>query len=553
MRTKPYLYSALAGTVGLGFMALNFEPIPPTIKLDDRLNIEMVGNITGLSFSNQPTIVPASFDLDLKLPIQPPALYFGFDPPSADMTARSIRKNNFRIVTAFHSLYPQIHSFDDLTGSYRDSKIYTDDHLVYARFHKDLPNMEFKKDTKAILKEITTNDKGFAIINSEKVTPKVRAASGSLPISVWMGWRKSSFPLADRLGINGELETTIEKLLKGVQSQDESPPITLIAVGDIMLARSIGKKMTKEIKNNGETGYPFGGIVETLKNADITIGNLECAISAKGTPLPGKDYTFRAHPNSTRQLTTAGFDIVTLANNHSKDYGAEALIDTLEHLKKAGIVTVGAGKNRTEAREFKVMTTKDGTRIGFLGYTMVLPRDFLADSKTAGVAWSKEKGLAKDIKAAKASCDILMVQYHWGTEYTVNPNEAQRSLAHKTIDIGADIVIGHHPHWIQEVEFYKDKFIAYSLGNFVFDMNHRPKVTEGMIVTCEIRNKKITQVHCDPISLKGGQPEIITWEATNIKRDRKTIMKEIFVASGLIKPDPAPLPKSPTIKLAKAK
>jgi len=545
MRTRPYLYSLLAGVAGLGFFVSQIKPIPPTIKIDPRLNAQMVESLTGLYFSPQFAPVLAGFDLGPKLPIEPPALYFGFDRPSAEMKSAPFLKNHYQLVAAFHSLHAPLKSLDDLPVAFRESTIYTDDKFLYARFQGDFPNLKFKEDTNAILKEIASNENTVAFLNIEKITPKVRSLSAPLGVSIWIGWKKSSFPFADRLGLNSKLDEALQNLLKNAQPQTEPSSTRIVAVGDIMLARAIGKRLSTEIKQQGETNYPFGEMLDVLKNADITIGNLECAISSKGTPMPGKDYTFRAPPNATRQLTAAGFDIVTLGNNHSKDYGSDALIDTLDHLKKSGIATIGAGRNRSEAREFKVITTKDGTRVGFLGYTMILPRNFLAEAKTPGVAWAKEKGLANDIKAAKASCDVLMVQYHWGTEYTVNPTKAQRILAHKTIDLGADIVVGHHPHWIQEVEFYKGKFIAYSLGNFVFDMNHRPKVTEGMIVTCEIRNKKISQIHCDPVSIKSGEPEIISWEVV-AKRDRATIMKEIYIASGFLKP-------SPDTKLASAK
>ena len=278
--------------------------------------------------------------------------------------------------------------------------------------------------------------------------------------------------------------------------------ITLLAVGDIMLDRGVEYKIKKQGK--GDFRFSFLKIAEELKKADIVFGNLEGPISDKGKKV-GSIYSFRMNPKAIEGLIFAGFDVLSLANNHMFDYGKEALEDTFIRLKQADIEYVGAGFNEKEAFSFKIKEIK-GTKIGFLAYTNLGPKIWKAAEENSGIAWIGEKDLdkvKKDIKKAKEKVDVLIVSLHSGEEYAANPTLFQISFATTTIGAGADLVIGHHPHVIQKIEKYpllgeegagKQGWIAYSLGNFVFDQSFSKETMESALLRVVIENKKITKI-----------------------------------------------------------
>ncbi|MEX0781299.1 MAG: CapA family protein [Dehalococcoidia bacterium] len=247
-------------------------------------------------------------------------------------------------------------------------------------------------------------------------------------------------------------------------------PLTLVAVGDMMLARSVGQR----VLSDGPEVVFGEAVAAILREADLAIGNLECAVSERGEPQP-KGYTFRAPPAAVEALELAGFDMVSLANNHALDYGPDALHDTVMHLEDRGIRAVGAGPDLPAASAATILE-RGGLRIAFVGLVDVPPEGpgFSRDTWEAGpdswgVAWADEETVRAAVAAAAESADIVVALLHFGFEYHTTPSAAQRTLAHTAIDAGASLVIGTHPHVLQEVEEYGGGLIAYSLGNFVFD------------------------------------------------------------------------------------
>lgn len=230
-------------------------------------------------------------------------------------------------------------------------------------------------------------------------------------------------------------------------------------VGDIMLDRDPGKAMLAG-------SAPFAGVAHLLEGADLRVGNLECVVADGGMRLD-KHYTFRADPRAVAYLARY-FDAVSLANNHTGDFGGAALIETMYRLRRANIAFFGAGLNDVEAHAPWVVE-RNGVKLAVLGYNEFPPRSFEAGSQLPGCAWSDEDKVVADIRAIRPAVDVILTFMHWGEEYSPRPNERQVSLARKMIDAGADVVIGNHPHVIQGHEFYKGRLIAYSLGNFVFD------------------------------------------------------------------------------------
>ena len=250
-----------------------------------------------------------------------------------------------------------------------------------------------------------------------------------------------------------------------------------------MLSRVIGNLM---IKHN-DWRYPFSLMGDTLANADLTFGNLENPISSRGTKV-GSIYSFRADPRSVEGLLAAGFDVLSVANNHIWDYGRDAFQDTLKILTDNGITLVGGGESLEAAHAPRVREVK-GAKIAFLAYTNLLPaslNQFVADPSEAAVA--------RDVETARKVADIVVASFHWGEEYETKHNAYQERLAHLAIDAGADLVVGHHPHVAQEMEPYHGGHIAYSLGNFVFDQNFSPDTREGLLLEVKLKDKKITSV-----------------------------------------------------------
>ena len=253
--------------------------------------------------------------------------------------------------------------------------------------------------------------------------------------------------------------------LSGAQS------VRLIFTGDIMLDDTPGKVIA-------EGRDPFAAVADLLRDADFRIGNLECPIATVGQAMESKIYSFRAHPRVLPMLERH-IDAVSVANNHTGDYGKAAFLETLAQLDAKGILHFGGGANATQAHR-PLWMSRNGLRIAVLGYNEFKPRSFEAGAMTPGIAWSEDSHVVSDIRAARrAGADVIIPFMHWGWERETTPSDRQTKLARKMIDAGADIVVGSHPHVVQGAELYKGKPIIYSLGNFVFDSFTTPVTTLG--------------------------------------------------------------------------
>lgn len=292
---------------------------------------------------------------------------------------------------------------------------------------------------------------------------------------------------------------------------------TLVFVGDIMLNRGVEWMVKKE--GNNDWRFPFLKIADEIKKADILFGNLEGPISDKGQKV-GSIYSFRMDPKSIDGLLFAGFDILSVANNHMFDYSRVAMEDTFSRLKKAEIDYIGGGFNEIEAYTPKIKEI-NGTKIAFLAFTNLGSPYWETKEKRSGIAWLEKEKLEKSIKDAKKKSDIIIVSMHFGDEYKTSPTPEQKELARLAVDSGADLVVGHHPHIVQQLEKYtsgdisresskyKQGYIAYSLGNFIFDQNFSEETMEGLMLKVLVKDKKIQEVI--PINFKINdffQPEI---------------------------------------------
>ena len=272
----------------------------------------------------------------------------------------------------------------------------------------------------------------------------------------------------DVSGNSGNNEAVIEE----TTTRNTHPyDITLTFTGDINLAE--GEPTTKELDRNGGdiTKCISPELIQYMKDADVTLVNNEFCYSDRGEPLANKMWTFRAKPERAKVLNSLGVNVVQLANNHVYDYGADAMNDTFDAIEAVGLPYVGAGRNLEEAMK-PYYTTVDGKKIAIVAasraekYRMT-PQ---ATDSTPGILRCYDTELfIREIKEARANADYVIAVVHWGTEHTTVLEDVQRSTARDYIDAGADIIIGGHSHCLQGIEYYEDKPIFYSLGNFWFD------------------------------------------------------------------------------------
>ncbi|SDN17280.1 poly-gamma-glutamate synthesis protein (capsule biosynthesis protein) [Paenibacillus sp. yr247] len=277
--------------------------------------------------------------------------------------------------------------------------------------------------------------------------------------------------------------------------------VKLSFVGDVLLA----SKVEDILKQNGYD-YPYTNVKDFLSKPDYTIANLETPITTKGT-VQNKDYVYRSSPLALPALKASGIDLVNLANNHVMDYGPEGLLDTMDALDQEGVKRMGAGKDLEEAYK-PVIVEKDGVKIAFFGFSRVVPEaSWKAGPGHLGVAETYNYKLPVEaIQKAKAEADLVVVVTHWGIERSDQPDKNQTDLAHRYIDAGADLVVGGHPHVLQGFEQYKGKWIAYSLGNFIFTTNDNPKTWETVILEAACSKDTSCSIHLVPILTKSALP-----------------------------------------------
>ena len=247
---------------------------------------------------------------------------------------------------------------------------------------------------------------------------------------------------------------------------------TLLAGGDVLMERS--ERLGLD---------PFESIEPPLGSSDLSVVNVEMAISDRGTPHD-KTYVFRAPPSAARRIAAGGVRVANLANNHAMDYGGDALADTIDLLEGAGVVTIGAGRNIDEAYRYRILATGGGVNVAFVGASLIVPSNFAAGSSTPGVASAHPPDLARvldTVRAAGAAADAVVAIVHWGIERDPCPSDAQRLLAQKLLDAGADAVIGHHPHVLQPVVYTGDKLAAFSLGNFIWEPRQHMSGETGVL------------------------------------------------------------------------
>ena len=265
-----------------------------------------------------------------------------------------------------------------------------------------------------------------------------------------------------------------------------SPTVSLVFAGDSVLDADAGELIA-------QGGDPYASFASYFADADIRITNLECVVATQGS-AGDKMFTFRAHPRVIPVLQRH-FDAVTLANNHSGDFGPEAFAEMLNLLQNAGLAQVGGGMNLRQAHTPLVFERK-GLRIAVLSYNEFQPRSFEADHNLPGTAWSEDERVVADIRAARRvhRADLVIPIMHWGWENEPVANARQRQLARRMVQAGADAVIGGHPHVTQDIQHYRGKTIVYSVGNFIMKETDNANQRIGWVLRLDLDRQGVVRL-----------------------------------------------------------
>ena len=290
--------------------------------------------------------------------------------------------------------------------------------------------------------------------------------------------------------------------LAGCDSPRAGPQVTLTCVGDVMIARGVAAAQ----KQHGPP-YPFEQVSRELRRGELTFGNLECPLTDRDTRFPRVN-ALRAPPEMAQVLVDVGFDVVSLANNHAIDYGRAGLEQTLSVLAEAGITPVGAGRTLQEALAGCVVTVR-GVRVGFLAFSNFPYAGFVCDPDRPSIAFLSREALEQAIPRLATHCDLLVVSFHWGREGEAWTSEFERETAHLAVDLGADLVVGHHAHVRGEIEQYRGALIAYCLGNLVFDEDSYGG-NEGFILRCSATGEGIEEYAALPVEVVGCQARLLS-------------------------------------------
>ncbi|MDP1879597.1 MAG: CapA family protein [Parachlamydiaceae bacterium] len=274
--------------------------------------------------------------------------------------------------------------------------------------------------------------------------------------------------------------------------------ITLIAVGDISPGDhyfTLGHGVRAVFEKKGG-GYLFAKVQHLFQKGDIGFCNLEGVLSddelKRESPA---SYGFRGNPFMAKTLREAGIDIANIANNHILQHGQKSFDETIAHLNKNKISPLGI-REQGAYSSLPLIKECKGLTLGFLGYSFV-PEQFYPQNVPYAI--SSLEAIKSDIKCLQQHVDIVVLSGHFGLEISNNPSLNSIDLMHALIDAGADIIIRHHPHDVQPVEFYKEKLILYSLGDFIFDLFWGKELLLGAIAEIKIRHDREITVKMHPV------------------------------------------------------
>ncbi|MBC6470534.1 CapA family protein [Actinomadura alba] len=293
-------------------------------------------------------------------------------------------------------------------------------------------------------------------------------------------------------------------------------PIILAFGGDVHFEGMLRSRLA-------DPATALGPISGTLRRADLSMVNLETAITTGGTPAPGKQFTFRAPATAFTALRQSGVDVVSMANNHGMDYMESGLNDSLQAIKRTRFPTVGIGRNADDAYKPYRVTVK-GNRLAIIGATQVLD-DHLISAWTAtdakgGLASAKNvTRMVQAVREARKGSDAVIVHLHWGGELEPCPLPRQQELAEQLVQAGADVIVGGHAHIPLGGGFLRGRYVHYGLGNFVFYSANGQTANSGVLLL-RLQGRKVTKAAWKPARISGGLPRLMSGSAAQAELTR---------------------------------
>jgi poly-gamma-glutamate synthesis protein (capsule biosynthesis protein) len=312
---------------------------------------------------------------------------------------------------------------------------------------------------------------------------------------------------------------------------------TVRVVGDIMLDRGVAAASPPD-----DPVWTLRTVRGLLAGADLTVGNLESALSENGEPQQPGDDSFAASPAVLDGLAGLGVDALSLANNHTGDYGETALLETLAAVRRSPVVGFGAGRDLAEASR-PVVLEADGLRVGLVGFNAIgETASATADSpgalsvrmppRTGPLNGADLRHLLRVVRRLDRRADVVVVVPHWGGNYTHVADPAQTRVARRLAAAGADLVAGGHPHWVQGIERVGSAVVAHSLGNLVFDMDFMEQTMEGVALTARFAGDRLVAVELTAYRLDGSfRPRVVSGpEAAGVLEDVRAHSRGAFSA-----------------------
>jgi gamma-polyglutamate biosynthesis protein CapA len=314
----------------------------------------------------------------------------------------------------------------------------------------------------------------------------------------------------NKIGLEDSVNYMADDFKKLPDNFDMKKPIRFLFFGDMMLDRHVGVK----IKQNG-LGYIFDKLDEAnfYDNYNLVSANLEGAVTDNGAHYsPVKAFDFAFSPEIINELKKYNFNFFNLANNHFEDQGIRGVNETRKNLEELGFDYVGCGNGIVDECSGKIIYLDD-KKIGMIGLSVL------------GVKIDLE-AIKKIINEFKKETDLIIINIHWGEEYAIKFNNFQQKTAYDFIDVGVDLIIGHHPHVVQGIEVYKNKPIFYSLGNFVFDQYFSEETQKGLAIEFILNDNQLNfKIH--PLKSEKSQVSLMT------DKDKRDFLQNLIKRSSL--------------------
>ncbi len=295
-----------------------------------------------------------------------------------------------------------------------------------------------------------------------------------------------------------------------VRADAEPGVVRLMAVGDLEMAFGVGRRTV-----NIGPEVPFAQVAGYFETADIVLANLECSLSRNGAPWPQKQLHFGAPAQAADALAVGSVDVVSVANNHSLDFGPQAFLDTLALLDAAGVAHSGGGAEQASAHA-PLILERNGLRIAFLSYVTAFwgpyrftTRSWEATPGKAGIAIARATDIAADVTYARTLADVVVVSLHADGEYHWLPRTSMRRMADAAVGAGAALVVGSGPHVLQGYRAGDHTLIAYSLGNFVFP-GYTGRAKDSAILDVTLSADGVTGFDWIPIVIRDALPQPAT-------------------------------------------